>query len=94
MLAWLRLKVEQAKGALQGASSAAFSGMDDVGLTAYSAGLLGEYLSPSWQQRMAAALQLPDELPAAAHPPPTYEHATQARCREGGRGWTEGGAED
>ena len=30
------------------------SGMDDLGLTAYAAGLLGEYLSQAWQDKLAA----------------------------------------
>ena len=31
-----------------------YSGMDELGLTAYAAGLLGEYLSQQWQDRLAA----------------------------------------
>jgi hypothetical protein len=27
--------------------------MDDTALTAYTAGLLGEYLAPAWQDRLA-----------------------------------------
>lgn len=30
------------------------SGMDELGLTAYAAGLLGEYLAQHWQDKLAA----------------------------------------
>lgn len=30
------------------------SGMDDLGLTAYAAGMLGEYLAQHWQDKLAA----------------------------------------
>lgn len=77
VLAWLTLKVQQAKAALQASPTAAFSGMDDVAITAYAAGLLGEYLAQHWQDRLAAALQLPDELPQPAHPPLPTDYDTQ-----------------
>ncbi|KAL4856766.1 Ribonuclease H2 subunit B [Chlorella vulgaris] len=71
VVAWLKLKVEQAMAAMRTSPAAAFSGMDDLSLTAYAAGLVGEYLGQHWQDKLAAALNLPDELPALpAHPPP------------------------
>ncbi|PRW60264.1 ribonuclease H2 subunit B [Chlorella sorokiniana] len=78
VLAWLRLKVDQAKAAMQASPSAAFSGMDDLGLTAYAAGMLGEYLAQHWQDKLAAALNLPDELPAPAHAPPPADYDAQS----------------
>ena len=61
MLAWLRCKVARAVAALRGGGGGggAFSGMDDAGLAAYAAGLLGEWLAPAWQRRLAAACGLP-----------------------------------
>lgn len=76
-VAWLTLKAQQAKAALQASPSAAFSGMDDVAVAAYAAGLLGEYLAQHWQDKLAAALQLPEELPQPAHPPPVADHGSQ-----------------
>ncbi|KAK9828045.1 hypothetical protein WJX81_004454 [Elliptochloris bilobata] len=58
VLAWLRCKVARAAAALRG-SGGAFGGMDDAGLAAYAAGLLGEWLSPAWQRKLAAAYGLP-----------------------------------
>lgn len=54
MLAWLRCKVRRAAAALR-ASGGALAGMDEPGLAAYAAGLLGEWLAPAWQRRLAAA---------------------------------------
>ncbi|KAI7835459.1 hypothetical protein COHA_010634 [Chlorella ohadii] len=54
------------------------SGMDELGLTAYAAGLLGEYLAQHWQDRLAKALDLPDELPAPAHAPPSADYSAQS----------------
>ncbi|PSC68408.1 ribonuclease H2 subunit B [Micractinium conductrix] len=73
VLAWLRLKVDQAKQWLLESPAAAFSGMDDLGLTAYVSGLLGEYLAQHWQERLAQALDLPEEMPQPAHPPPSSD---------------------
>ncbi|KAL4447480.1 hypothetical protein ABPG75_004699 [Micractinium tetrahymenae] len=77
VVAWLTLKAQQAKAALQASPSAAFSGMDELAVTAYAAGLLGEYLAQHWQDRLASALQLPEELPQPAHPPPAADHGSQ-----------------
>ncbi|KAL4434615.1 hypothetical protein ABPG77_002738 [Micractinium sp. CCAP 211/92] len=77
VVAWLTLKAQQAKAALQASPSAAFSGMDELAVTAYAAGLLGEYLAQHWQDKLAAALQLPEELPQPMHPPPAADHGSQ-----------------
>jgi len=51
VLAWLRCKVRRLRGALLD-SSTNFAAMDDSSLTVYVIGLLGEYLSESWVQRL------------------------------------------
>ncbi|CAL8467533.1 g7071 [Coccomyxa elongata] len=51
VLAWLRCKLRRLRGALL-ASSANFAAMDDTSLTIYAVGLLGEYLSEAWLQRL------------------------------------------
>lgn len=74
-LAWLRLKVAHTKAALA-ASHTGFAGMEDIGLTAYAAGLLSEYLSPDWSAKLATSLALPN--------------ATAATNGEGSQGQTGG----
>ena len=59
VLAWLRCKVARTVAALRASGGSAFVGMDDAGLAAYAAGLLGEWLAPAWQRRLAAACGLP-----------------------------------
>jgi ribonuclease H2 subunit B len=79
VLAWLELKVEQTKTALV-EQAAGFAGMDTVGLTAYSAGILGEYLSQEWSNKLSKYLGLPqpgDDVAGGlgngvAAPPPMY----------------------
>ena len=102
-LAWLRAKVGQAKAALLASpSGASFASMEEAGLTAYAAGLLGEYLLPGWQARLGKALGLPDEGGAGAeaaagpgsaaghhHPPPVWEGEAQRpekKPKVGGKG--------
>ena len=58
VLAWLHCKVRHAAAALR-AGGGAFAGMDDAALAAYAAGLLGEWLSPAWQETLSAAYGLP-----------------------------------
>eukprot|EP00887_Chlorella_sp_A99_P003218 scaffold9.g3218.t1 len=74
-LAWLRCKVGAAAAALRTTHAPAFEGMDDAALSAYAAGLMGEYLSRAWRDRLAQArpeaggvraLGLPSEEQAAA----------------------------
>jgi ribonuclease H2 subunit B len=67
-LGWLKAKTTQAAAALAAAEGGAFAAMDLSGLTAYAAGLVGEYVSPRWRELLWSSLELPDE--AAAHPPP------------------------
>lgn len=47
-----------AAAALRAAPGSAFAAMDPPALTAYAAGLLGEYLAPAWEGRLATALGL------------------------------------
>ena len=79
VLAWLSLKAEQTKGALV-EQAAGFAGMDALGLTAYAAGILGEYLSQEWSTNLSKYLGLPQPgdnaggatAAGAAAPPPMY----------------------
>jgi ribonuclease H2 subunit B len=79
VLAWLSLKVEQTKAALV-EQAAGFAGMDTLGLTAYAAGILGEYLSLEWSSKLSKYLGLPQPgdgagnatATGAAAPPPMY----------------------
>ena len=52
MLAWLRCKLRRLRGALLAKQCKHFAAMDDASLTAYAVGLLGEYLSEAWLQRL------------------------------------------
>lgn len=77
VLAWLKIKVNQAKTALT-ATAAGFAQMEDSGLTVYAAGLVGEYLSSEWSAKLEGALGLPKEGDAGAAtsgpaPPPPYD---------------------
>ena len=57
-VAWLKLKARRGAQALA-ASSLAFADMGPPALFAYSVGLVGEYLSPAWLERLQAACDLP-----------------------------------
>ena len=59
-LAWLRLKIASTKAALA-ASHSGFASMEDIGLAAYAAGLLGEYVSPEWNSKLATSLGISSE---------------------------------
>eukprot|EP00884_Botryococcus_braunii_P020697 jgi/Botrbrau1/7310/Bobra.247_3s0005.1 len=48
VLAWLRIKVDRTCKGLCAACGPSFEDMEALSRTAYSAGILGEYLSPSW----------------------------------------------
>ncbi|KAL4537198.1 hypothetical protein Ndes2437B_g08347 [Nannochloris sp. 'desiccata'] len=81
VLAWLGLKADQTKAALV-EQAAGFAGMDHMGLTAYAVGILGEYLSPEWSNKLSKYLGLPQPggdsgggtaaANGAAVPPPLY----------------------
>ncbi|GAB4822260.1 hypothetical protein N2152v2_009306 [Parachlorella kessleri] len=68
VLAWLQRKVDQTKASLLASpsSGASFASMESTGLTAYAAGLLGEYLSDGWAKRLQQALCLPEQTPQKA----------------------------
>jgi len=93
-LAWLRCKVAAAAGALR-RTGGAFAGMDDAGLAAYAAGLLGEWLAPPWQRRLAAACGAAEHGAPAPGPRPALAAASHlsgalgcaSRCSLSSRGW-------
>jgi hypothetical protein len=61
-VSWLTAKVAQTKAALVTCQSGTFTAMADVPVTAYAVGLLSEYLSVAWEERLTAALALPEEV--------------------------------
>ena len=54
VLAWLRCKVKLLRNSLVD-SSASFAALGTDALTVYAIGLLGEYLSDDWMQRLAGS---------------------------------------
>lgn len=70
VVAWLQVKVQQAKQALRAAPSGSFASMEDCALTAYAAGMVGEYLAPPWAAKLAAAMPAAAAMDAAAVPLP------------------------
>ncbi|EIE24959.1 hypothetical protein COCSUDRAFT_83651 [Coccomyxa subellipsoidea C-169] len=67
VLAWLRCKLRRLRGALLD-SSANFAAMDDTLLTSYAVGLLGEYLSEAWLQRLCNACGISLAAPDGEEP--------------------------
>ncbi|KAK9817138.1 hypothetical protein WJX72_010129 [[Myrmecia] bisecta] len=57
VLGWLCCKVRQTVAALR-ESGSSYDSMDEPSLQAYAVGLLGEYLSDSWQKRLSDVYQI------------------------------------
>lgn len=49
-----------------------FAAMDDDGLSSYAAGLIGEYMSLAWSEKLLKSLNI--QLPSAVERPPPQQH--------------------
>ncbi|KAK9849261.1 hypothetical protein WJX84_000701, partial [Apatococcus fuscideae] len=59
VLCWLKLKLRRLKASLPELGGS-FLQLDSAALSQYAAGLLSEYLSPSWHLRLLDACNLPN----------------------------------
>lgn len=55
--------------------------MDEIALSAYAAGLISEYLSNNWEERLKSELKLPDEsaMPVVHHAEPLHRAPNEVK---------------
>jgi len=70
-IAWLKCKVKQMAAFIR-ETQPSFAAMDDDGLSSYAAGLIGEYMSLAWSEKLLKSLNI--QLPSAVERPPPQQH--------------------